>query len=313
MLCELASSFPQRVAELLERDRNLTRNFREETVTDLLMASMVGLESFGIRVDFPDEPTTGGDMDWIYAAPLEINGGRYLRIVLQAKRAQYNKLTTGGYWFYQHLDHGEPKGKQAQTLVGYASSSPGGMATLPLYIFYHPTSATEPQALTLPAVEGVNLVFADLIAPVVNGGCGRPDKKTSRWRRDFFPLSDLLCWPVAVVAPPPPTPSHVTKFTIGSSEARMPTLASGFHPDLVAQRFNDRRQEARIAIPDLPQPRAVEPAEGIPDDIMRAIEGQMTAKDHQELKRPRVILSTRLVRDSAEFVATEALNRLRGN
>ena len=93
----------------------------------------------------------------------------------------------------------------------------------------------------------------------------------------------------------------------------MPTLASGFHPDLVAQRFNDRRQEARIAIPDLPQPRAVEPAEGIPDDIMRAIEGQMTAKDHQELKRPRVILSTRLVRDSAEFVATEALNRLRGN
>ena len=87
MLCELAHNFPLRIAELLERDRGLTRNFREETVTDLLMASLVGLEAFGVRVQFPDEPTTGGDMDWIYAAPLEINGGSYLRLILQAKRA----------------------------------------------------------------------------------------------------------------------------------------------------------------------------------------------------------------------------------
>jgi hypothetical protein len=69
MLCDLARSFPPKVAELLERDRGLKRNFREESVTDLLMASLIGLEPFGIRVDFPDEPTTGGDMDWIFAAP----------------------------------------------------------------------------------------------------------------------------------------------------------------------------------------------------------------------------------------------------
>ena len=85
MLCELAYSFPPRIAELLERDRGLTRNFREETVTDFIMMSLVGLEAYGIQVDFPDKPTTGGDMDWIYAAPLEINGGRYLRLVLQAR------------------------------------------------------------------------------------------------------------------------------------------------------------------------------------------------------------------------------------
>lgn len=104
MLCELAHSFPPRIAEFLERDRGLTRNFREETVTDLLMASLVGLEAFGIRVDFPDEPTTGGDMDWIFAAPLEINGGRYLRVLLQAKRAQFVKRKkSGGYWYYHHL------------------------------------------------------------------------------------------------------------------------------------------------------------------------------------------------------------------
>ena len=71
MLCELAHSFPSRIAELLERDRHLKRNFREETVTDLLMASLVGMEPLGISVDFPDEPVTGGDMEWVYAAPLE--------------------------------------------------------------------------------------------------------------------------------------------------------------------------------------------------------------------------------------------------
>src|ERR1700734_3542592 len=103
MLCELAHQFPLHIAALLERDRSLTRNFREETVTDLLMASLVGLEAFGVRVQFPDEPTTGGDMDWIYVAPLEINGGRYLRLILQAKRASEVKLKKSRYWFYQYL------------------------------------------------------------------------------------------------------------------------------------------------------------------------------------------------------------------
>jgi hypothetical protein len=47
MLCDLAHTFPTWVAKLLERDRHLRRNFREETITDLLMASLVGLEALG--------------------------------------------------------------------------------------------------------------------------------------------------------------------------------------------------------------------------------------------------------------------------
>src|SRR5437764_3925489 len=75
MLCQLAKSFPDHVARLLERDRSLKRNFREETVTDLMMASLVALSPFGIHVDYPDERKTGADMDWIFAAPRETNGG----------------------------------------------------------------------------------------------------------------------------------------------------------------------------------------------------------------------------------------------
>ena len=304
MLCELAHDFPPRIAEFLERDRKLTRNFREESVTDMLMASMVGLQSLGIRVDFPDEPSTGGDMEWIYAAPLEISGGRYLRLILQAKRAKYVTLKSSGYWFYEHLDHGDPAGSQAKTLISHANSSAAGMTTLPFYIFYHPTSATMPAARKLPAIEGINLVFADLIEPVVRTGCKRADKKVSRWRSHFLPLSDLLCWPIVTIARPPPAQPGVTQFLVDGVGLRMPPLTSGFHPDIVTRRLNQRRERPQpVDKVEVPPPRFVEPAEGIPGDIRRAIEGKMTMEDRQRLKRPRVILTTSLTRESSDFPA----------
>lgn len=193
MLCEFAQHFPNHVADVLERDKTLKRNFREETVTDLLMAGMVGLEGFGVTVEFPDESVTGADMDWIYAAPHDVGGGTYLRLLIQSKRAKFAKLTNGGYWYYAHLDHGDPPGQQAQTLVNYAATSPNGMATVPLYFLYHPRSAIEPPLPPSPDIEGINVIFADRVAPIVNGGCPRTQKRIGAWRDDFFPLSELLC------------------------------------------------------------------------------------------------------------------------
>lgn len=311
MLCEVAHRFPPRIAELLERDRTLTRNFREETVTDLLMASLIGLEAFGIRVDFPHEPTTGGDMDWIYAAPLEINGGRYFRILLQAKRAQLQDLVSTSYWYYNHLDHGTPRGQQAQTLTSYASTSPAGMATLPLYILYHPTSALAPVAPGQPAIEGVNLLFAHHVAPIVLGGCKKSEKRVTYWRSRFMPLSDILCWPAAVTARRPLGTPDATQFMVGSTQVVLPELTGGFHPDLVARRFREQRDRmAPLASPDRPSP-PIAPADGIPPDIRRAIEGQVTQKDRQELKRTRVILSTRLVRGQPDYERADQLSRRR--
>jgi hypothetical protein len=257
---------------LLERDRGLARNFREETITDVLMASLVGFEAFGIRVDLPDEPTTGGDMEWIYAAPLEANGGRYLRLILQAKRAQFAKLKGGGYWYYQRLDHGTPAGQQARTLLAYASSPPGGMSTLPLYILYHPMSALAPVAPGRPAIGGINLLFARHVAPIVSGGCGRKEKKIDFWRNCFMPLSDILCWPVVVAGPPAPVGPGTTQFLVGSAQAALPELTGGFHPDLVARRLNRRGSTT----PPLVAPPPIEPANGIPPEIRRAIAGQVT-------------------------------------
>jgi hypothetical protein len=124
MLCSFAADFPHFVARFLERDRSLTRNFREETITDLLMASLVAFRRLGITVQFPNETLTGGDMEFIFVSPHEISGGRYCRILIQAKRAHLAARVRNPYWFYQHLDH--LKGNQAKILTAQAKD------TLPL-------------------------------------------------------------------------------------------------------------------------------------------------------------------------------------
>ena len=276
-LCELAHRFPSRVAKLLERDRRLTRNFREETVTDLLMASMIGLEDFGIAVDFPDEPTTGGDMEWIFAAPMEVGGGRYLRFILQAKRAQYQKLKAGGYWFYQHLDHGSPKGSQARTLVAHARRSGKGGATLPLYIFYHPSPALKVAAPGQPAIEGVNLAFADQVAAVVGSGCAREKKKVEFWRKGFLSLSDVLCWPAIVTGLRHEEPS-AARFMMRSGRGFSLAISGTFHPDLMARRMQYfLRRASASSLPPL-DGVSLEPAQDISGEIRRAIERRVTPR-----------------------------------
>jgi hypothetical protein len=310
MLCEFANRFPRDLAILLERDRHLTRNFREETATDLLMMGLVSLHPFGVRVDFPNEPTTGADMDWIYAAPHEVGSGSYLRLMIQAKRCKEATLKDGTtYWFYDHLDYG--KGSQAQILVSHAASKPDGMDTLPLYMFYHPETALASAAGALPAVEGVNIGLARDIVGTVAGGCMRKEKKVSHWRAGFMTLSDLLCWPIIPLPAPPPSPAAPnTEFlrAAGLDSIIYPGLA--FHPELVAERMNAIRGEAsRTADPDF----QVRPSEGLPAEIRRAIAGEVTAKDRAALRRPRVVLSTPLTREDRHFEpARAAIRRRRG-
>jgi hypothetical protein len=308
VLCEFANRFPQDLADIMERDRHLTRNFREESATDLLMMGLVPLEPMGVRVDYPIEPVTGADMDWIYAAPHEISGGMYLRLMIQAKRAKEQQLKDGtSYWYYDQLDHGDPKGSQAQTLVAHAATSPDGMETLPLYMFYHPSSALRPAAGYRPAIEGVNVTFACDVAPVVAGGCGREKKRVGFWRDGFMSLSDLLCWPLvppSFTGPPPASRAGATEFLSagGLSPAEYTTVM--FHPELVAERLNSapRRprtaREAEMATGDGGRAR---PASQIPEDIRRAIDGKVTREDRERLKRPRVILSTNVTRDQPTF------------
>src|SRR5258707_418105 len=90
MLCHLASEFPQFVAEFLDRGRSLRRRFREETVTDLLMGSLITAGGRRVIMEFPDEPATGADMEWNFVNP---DDGTFFRILLQAKQVPSSGLT----------------------------------------------------------------------------------------------------------------------------------------------------------------------------------------------------------------------------
>lgn len=51
LLCQFAHRFPDLAAQILQRDKHKRRNFREETITDILMAGLTAFEPCGIRVD----------------------------------------------------------------------------------------------------------------------------------------------------------------------------------------------------------------------------------------------------------------------
>ncbi|MGE5563620.1 MAG: DUF6615 family protein [Bacillota bacterium] len=130
-LCGFADEFPRRVAEFLERENELSRNFREETITDLWAGAMLVTGRSSVSVDFPNEQSTGADLElWFVSRRLD----RSLSFVIQAKRAWCNhKRTPHGHPLrqcatrrldrhsFRHLDHpggkGKPRGSQARNLV----------------------------------------------------------------------------------------------------------------------------------------------------------------------------------------------------
>ena len=274
LLCGFAHQFPDLAAEILFRDRHKRRNFREESITDVLMAGLTAFEPFGISVDFPaDELKTGEDMDWEFVDPRAPDGCRYLRLHIQAKRAILSNCKKRPYWFYRELDHaveGAPRGSQHRFLVDSAKAAPG---CVPLYMFYHPRDALVPKKAKLPAIEGVNVMFADWI-PQKLSPWPVADKKVEKWRPHFMPVSSLLCFghgPTFL----PDMPDRRTAFLVFGS--------SGFvSPGELANRLNKRRAEDSLEI------RAIE---DIPRRTMRALEPG-SKKHKAEIERPRVIFQT---------------------
>lgn len=282
LLCAFAHQFPDLAAEILYRDRHKRRNFREESITDLLMAGLTAFEPFGIIVDFPaDESKTGEDMDWEFVDPQAPDRRRYLRLHIQAKRAICRDSKKNPYWFYRELDHAAPlgafKGSQHKSLLDNAAKTPG---CVPLYMFYHPRDALTPKTAKLPAVEGVNVMFAEHIPrrltptqwPAV-------DKKIEKWRPYFMPLSSLLCF------------GRDTPYFVGLSDGRIEFLIRSslrfVSPGELADRLNGLWPEDKGF--DSGVIRAIET---IPPSTMRALEPDPITRHTAEIERPRVIFLT---------------------
>jgi hypothetical protein len=272
LLCEFSRRFPDFAANMLDREMGKKKRFREETITDLLMAGLIGFEPLGIRVDFPeDESKTGNDMDWEFVDQHAIDGRCYLKLHIQAKRAI---LSTGQkpYWYYRELDHSVPRGAlhgtQHKLLLN--NQKPGNVS---MYIFYHSRRALEPSKNGAPAIEGVNIIFADKIpSNETKKKWPRKSKKVEKWRENFLTLADILCSGSGVLPFPNPTP--------GAPFFSRALLVS---PGQLADRLNEQQGADK-------GPR-VQAVKDIPENTRQALESR-GGKRFAELERPRIIFQT---------------------
>lgn len=298
LLCRFGYRFPHLAAEILARDRHKRRNFREETITDILMAGLVPFEPFGIYTNYPsNESLTGEDMDWEFVNEHAVDGRKYLRLHIQAKRAHVAAEKTKPYWVYRELDHAvgpKPKkvvfgrpapkplhGTQHKALVDEAKAIPG---CVPLYMFYHPNGALEDANASLPQIEGVNWMFADLIPQNVTASRWPiADKRLDKWRPHFHPLKDLLCFGHG---------PELIKFDVGEGRSlgffiRPPSAVPT--PGEVEDMLNNHRGHREGTEVDRLPIRA---ARVIPDETLEMVRAARNGARKFEISRPRAIFET---------------------
>jgi hypothetical protein len=200
MLCDFAQAFPAFVADILEREVELKRSFREETLTDMWVSSLVPLKKYGVHVDLAIESETGGDLEiWFLSKRLD----RALAFIIQAKRIHCRRgsprpagcITQS--WkthSFPHLDYhggkGRPKGSQADDLVNASNNT--GRNLYPLYAFYSPQHVCDSSGRL---VEGVMLADGfDVRDRIVRGLRDRKRFKQVGALQDLFiPLSAMFC------------------------------------------------------------------------------------------------------------------------
>ena len=98
--CELAQLMPAMVAEFLELDNRLSRRFREESISDIIVASILKVPGNNVVVIVPDEYKTGSDFD-----PRERPGWTHVRLALAtAGQTSFRSPDPDGSVSLQHLE-----------------------------------------------------------------------------------------------------------------------------------------------------------------------------------------------------------------
>lgn len=302
MLCQLAHQFPPFVESFLERSRPLRRRFREETVTDLLMGSLITAGGRRIIVEFPDEPVTGADMEWNFVNP---DDHTFFRILLQAKQCYGD----GKVWTrhgYKELFHkaGSGPNLQAVALCDTARATP---ATYPLYIFYNPANTcTAARAAGLEAVTGASLADGYIIEQLTTKATTRKlrtsNKSLKKIAPVLFPLSDLLCPPTILESGLHAFASGAFAFPVAVGREGGRTFV-GFPipptPEVIRQRVVRSRETLAAAGQDIGErPGVPEISDTIPDEVMATIErSRADHPAHSHLQRWRVTFVSASPRD----------------
>lgn len=282
MLCEFSRQFPLFVEQFLDRGSALRRRFREETITDLMMGGLITAGGGRVIVEFPDEPSTGADMEWNFVDP---GPPTFFRLMLQAKQA-YGE---GGVWTrhcYRELFHTSGSGSKLQAEALCDTARHPGSATYPLYIFYHAARTCDlARASGSRRIAGVNLVDGFLIERLVKAATNRrlrtSNKSLRRIAPSLIPLSVLFC---------PPTIATTGPFAFAPATLGLPMYISraggrsviGFpippSPGEIRARLVEMRSllwsadgAGSVAQIGNPPPEIPDIANHIPDDVQAAL------------------------------------------
>jgi hypothetical protein len=189
--CDLATRIPSLIADFLDLETSLRRRFREESVSDMIVASLVRISGRGLSVQVPeDESKTGNDFDIIVFDPPRRTA---IQFRIQAKRLTPHH-THWGMGSYVELAHPNGTGAQSLSLVRSAAAE-RRIPTVPLYAFYNPTRTC---AASGGVVSGIEMADGRAIRAVVRelirARPKRPPlKRLSTLMPLFFPLSRILC------------------------------------------------------------------------------------------------------------------------
>lgn len=189
--CDLAQRLPSMASDFLELESKVGRRFREDSVTDIIIASLLRIAGTNATVLTPPEVKTGGDFDILIVEP---STGDAIQYRIQAKRLTSHP-TNWKWGSYRELDHPNGQGKQSSTLI--RSSAHEQIKTIPLYAFYNPQSACTASSGRIAGIEladgrEINQIVKTLIRAKI--AFKRPRLKRVGYLCDlFFPLSTILC------------------------------------------------------------------------------------------------------------------------
>jgi hypothetical protein len=290
--CDLAERLPVMVSEFLDIEQKLKRRFREDSVTDILVASLLSLPGNAVVVLTPPEAKTGGDFDLVVVDP---TSGDAVQFRIQAKRLSPHSHD----WqigSYAELAHPHNSGAQSHTLLRGLGRE--AVTTIPLYAFYNPAHVCVASGGTVAGIElASGWEVRERIKAIVKVKPKRlPFKRIGSLQPLFFPLSTILCAPPSTVRSSSiPMPADARTAVIDAIEARSSLAGFGQTlalPETEVEALPRQGHEGSGDRwrPRRPRSRGEDRLEGLPAIIRNAVERRGERVITARVKRPKVVL-----------------------
>ena len=274
--CDLATRLPTMIAEFLDIENGLKRRFREDSITDILVASMLLLPGDDVIVQTPHEAKTGGDFDLAIVDPVV---GDAVQFRIQAKRLTPH-ASNWALGSYRELAHPHNTGNQSRLLL--AGVGREAMPTIPLYAFYNPARTCAASGGLIGGVELASAIdIRERVKMLVRVKPKRlPFKRIGSLQPLFFPLADILC----------ATSSNVPDArTMASPRDVRSAVESAIGTRSGRYGWQELEGETRGAVADQ-RPRATpQIRDSLPAIVRQAIERRSERIIPARVKRPRVI------------------------